>query len=41
MAEFELIPFIVWSLLTGIILTVSGFSYRSYLRKKKNETPTS
>jgi len=37
MAEFDLIPFVVWSAITGILIIISGLSYRVFLRRKKIE----
>ena len=34
MNEFEFLPFVMWSTVSGIIMLITGFSYRAY--KKKN-----
>ena len=39
MAEFDLVSFVTWSAITAILITVSGFSYRAY-RRRRNETPS-
>ncbi|MFB5605079.1 MAG: hypothetical protein ACE5R5_02560 [Nitrosarchaeum sp.] len=41
MSEFDASTFLLWSVLTGIIVGVTGFSYRSYLRRRKNDVPSS
>ena len=41
MEESTLISFAAWCAITSIIMAVTGFSYRSYLRKNKHETPSS
>ncbi|MEE8180646.1 MAG: hypothetical protein V3T67_02270 [Nitrosopumilaceae archaeon] len=38
MTESYLIPFAFWSAITGILIVISGLSYRTYLRRRKNET---
>jgi len=38
MAENELTSFVVWSIITAVIMSASGLTYRAYLRRKKNET---
>ncbi|CAD6515068.1 conserved hypothetical protein [metagenome] len=37
MAESDIISFAFWALLTLGIMGVTGLSYRSYNRKRKNE----
>ena len=34
--ESQILSFVMWSVVTGIAMTVTGISYRSYLRKKGN-----
>jgi len=34
MDESEIGLFLMWSAITGIIMLVTGFSYRAYLKKK-------
>jgi len=41
MAESDVALFIFWSIVTVTIMGITGFSYRSYIRKRKNEHPTS
>jgi len=36
-AELQPIPFIAWSVITGILFVVIGISYRIYLKKKKSD----
>ncbi len=36
MDESEFIPFIMWSAVTGIIMAVTGLSYRVYLKKNNS-----
>ena len=38
MEESDLISFVFWSVITGIIVGVTGFSYKAYLRKKEGQT---
>ena len=41
MAESDLTSFVFWSILTVIVMGVTGFSYKSYARRRKNEiTPS-
>jgi len=35
--ESEIASLLMWSVVTGIIMIVSGFSYRTFL-KRKNQT---
>jgi len=37
MEEIEIISFVMWSVVTGIVMLVSGFSYDVYLKKKKRQ----
>jgi len=37
MDESEILSFVMWSVVTGIIMIITGLSYRVYLRKKKHE----
>ena len=39
MAEFDVVSFVTWSIIAGILIAVSGLSYRAY-RRKRNETPS-
>ena len=41
MEESTIISFAAWCAITSIIMAVAGFSYRSYLRRKKHETSSS
>ena len=41
MNESDLIPFTMWAVIAGLIITISALSYKTYLRKTKNETSTS
>ncbi|HXV66939.1 MAG TPA: hypothetical protein VD731_06935 [Nitrosopumilaceae archaeon] len=34
MAEPEIIPFAVWSIIASIIVVVTGLSYRAFSRRK-------
>jgi len=34
-AELQPVPFIAWSVVTGILFVVIGMSYGIYLKKKK------
>jgi len=38
MDESELGSFFMWSAITGIIILVTGFSYRAYSKKNKIST---
>ena len=40
MEESDLIPMMMWSAITGILIAVSGLSYLAYLRRKKDEKPS-
>ncbi len=40
MSESDFTPLIMWSAITGILIAVSGLSYRAYLRRKKDEKPS-
>ncbi|MFQ5782044.1 MAG: hypothetical protein ACE5GR_03190 [Nitrosopumilus sp.] len=37
MDESVITPFLMWSAVTGIIMVITGLSYRAYLRKKNHE----
>jgi len=37
MEETEMISFVMWSVVTGIVMLVSGFSYDMYLKRKKHQ----
>ncbi len=41
MAEPEVSAFIIWTVVTAIIMGVTGLSYRKYLRRRKNEISSS
>lgn len=41
MDESELLSFTMWFAITGIIMIVTGLSYKAYLGKKNNEIPSS
>jgi len=38
MVESDVAPFVFWVAITGILMAISGLSYRIYLRRRKNET---
>ena len=38
MADSDLIPFTFWSMLTGIIIVISGLSYIAFLRRKNEKS---
>jgi len=33
MSEFDLVSFTMWGLITGVVMLVTGLSYRRYLKK--------
>ena len=35
MDEFEISSFSMWSLITGILMLVTGLSYRMYMRRRR------
>jgi len=35
MTDPEVTSFVIWSIITGILMGVTGLTYRSYLKKKK------
>jgi len=39
MTELDISSFVIWSIVTGIVIGVTGLSYRVYLRRKKSEIP--
>ncbi|KFM18991.1 hypothetical protein AAA799P11_00843 [Marine Group I thaumarchaeote SCGC AAA799-P11] len=41
MDESQISSFVMWSVVTGIIMIVTGLSYRAYLRKKNHEISSS
>ena len=41
MADTDLFAFAMWSGITGVLMIITGFVYRSYQRKKSNEDITS
>ncbi|MEE8180919.1 MAG: hypothetical protein V3T67_03665 [Nitrosopumilaceae archaeon] len=41
MDESEISSFVMWSVVTGIIMIITGLSYRVYLRKKNHEISSS
>tara|TARA_Y100000590_G_scaffold276896_1_gene310885 strand:- start:3296 stop:3421 length:126 start_codon:yes stop_codon:yes gene_type:complete len=38
MEEIGIIEFVMWSGITAILMTITGIIYRSYQRKKSNES---
>ncbi|MEK6865129.1 MAG: hypothetical protein AABX06_01470 [Thermoproteota archaeon] len=41
MAESDIASFVLWSVITAILMGITGFSYKSYNRRRKNEiTPS-
>jgi hypothetical protein len=41
MDESELLSFIMWSAVTGIVMIVTGLSYKAYLGKKNDDISSS
>ncbi|MDH5418569.1 MAG: hypothetical protein OEW86_11410 [Nitrosopumilus sp.] len=41
MDEYELLSFTLWSAITGIIMIVTGLSYKAYLGKDNDEISSS
>ena len=41
MDESEITSFLMWSVVTGIVMIITGLSYRMYLRKKNHEIASS
>ncbi|MGI0056607.1 MAG: hypothetical protein ACREAK_04445 [Nitrosarchaeum sp.] len=41
MAESNIVFFVFWSVITVIIMGITGFSYKSYTRRRKNEISSS
>jgi len=41
MAETEFVPFAAWSVVTFVIIAVTGFAYKAYSRRKRNEASSS
>jgi len=41
MGESDVVYFIMWSAITAIIMGITGFSYRSFIRRRKNENTPS
>ncbi|MFQ5475548.1 MAG: hypothetical protein ACE5DT_00780 [Nitrosopumilus sp.] len=41
MEEPEISSFVMWSIVTGIIMIVTGLTYRAYVRKKNHEISSS
>lgn len=39
--ESDLASFVLWSVLTAIVMGITGFSYKSYSRRIKNEITSS
>jgi len=35
MEESELVSFFMWSVITGVVMLVTGISYRAYSKKNK------
>ena len=38
MDEFDSNSFVLWSLITGVIMLVTGFSYRRFLKMNNNKS---
>ena len=41
MDESQISSFLMWSVVTGIIMVITGLSYRAYLRTKNDEISSS
>ncbi len=41
MEESEIVSFLMWSVVTGTVMIITGLSYRAYLRKKNHEISSS
>ncbi|AJW71198.1 hypothetical protein [Nitrosopumilus adriaticus] len=41
MDESQISSFVMWSVITGVVMVITGLSYRAYLRTKNNEIPPS
>jgi len=41
MDESEIASFLMWSVVTGIVMIITGLSYRVYLRKNNHEISSS
>ncbi|WP_280924473.1 hypothetical protein [Nitrosopumilus ureiphilus] len=41
MDESQISSFVMWSAITGIIMVITGLSYRAYLRTKNDEISSS
>jgi len=41
MEESTIVSFAAWCAITSIVMGVTGFTYRSYLRRKKHEKSSS
>lgn len=41
MDESEISSFVMWSVVTGIIMVVTGLSYHAYMRKRNHEISSS
>jgi len=39
--ESQMTSFVMWSIVTGIIMLVTGLSYRIYLKKKRHTISSS
>ncbi|MDC0241356.1 hypothetical protein OAK66_02875 [Candidatus Nitrosopelagicus sp.] len=40
MADTEVVPFLMWSGLTAILMVITGFAYKAYQRKNSKEKVT-
>ena len=41
MADIEVVPFVMWSGLTAILMIITGLAYKAYQRKNSKEKVTS
>ena len=41
MAELEIASFAFWSVITAVIMAITGFSYKRFIGKRKNEISSS
>jgi hypothetical protein len=41
MAESDIASFVLWSVITVIIMGITGFSYKSYTNRRKKEITSS
>ncbi|MGI9565492.1 MAG: hypothetical protein ACR2LL_00570 [Nitrosopumilus sp.] len=40
MDESAVSSFFMWSIVTAIVMTITGLTYRAYLKKKNHEVPS-